>query len=356
MKVSVQLRISTSGSLISLVGCLAGALSCLWIGDILGRRKVIWIGSIIMVVGAIIQTSSFTLAQLVIGRVIGGIGNGMHTATIPMWQSECSPPHKRGMVIMVEGLLITGGICMAYWIDFAFYWIDPSSRYTSYDPTDFPYRSAAWRVPVAWQILLIIPTFFTIWMPESPRWLLLKGREDDARAVLAALDELPLDDPRVTFKVKEIQQSLDLAGGNGVGALFRQGPEKNFHRAALGFIIQMFQQITGINLITYYAGTLFQTNLGMSATVSRVVAACNGTEYFIASFIAVYTIEMFGRRKLMLFGALGQSATMAVLAGVTSPAALNKDASGHAQNHGAAVAAAAMLFIFNTFFAGAFSS
>lgn len=101
---------------------MIGALSCLWLGDMLGRRAIIWIGTVWMIVGAIIQASSYSLAQLIVGRVVGGVGNGMHTATIPMWQSECSPPHKRGMLVMVEGLLITGGICMAYWIDFAFYW------------------------------------------------------------------------------------------------------------------------------------------------------------------------------------------------------------------------------------------
>lgn len=88
---------------------MAGALSCLWLGDLLGRRAIIWIGTVWMVIGAIVQASAFGLDQLIVGRVIGGIGNGMHTATIPMWQSECSPPHKRGMLVMVEGLLITGG-------------------------------------------------------------------------------------------------------------------------------------------------------------------------------------------------------------------------------------------------------
>lgn len=91
------------------IGCFIGAISCLWLGDGLGRRPVIWIGTIIMIIGATIQCTSFSLAQLIVGRIVTGVGNGMHTATIPVWQSECSPPHKRGMLIMVEGALITGG-------------------------------------------------------------------------------------------------------------------------------------------------------------------------------------------------------------------------------------------------------
>lgn len=345
------------------IGCLMGALSCLWLGDKLGRRPVIWIGTIIMIIGAIIQCTSFGLAQLIVGRIVTGVGNGMHTATIPVWQSECSPPHKRGMLVMIEGLLITGGICMAYWIDFAFYWLDPSARYgintpgtiDMYNPADFPHRSAAWRVPIAWQILLCIPTFITIWMPESPRWLVLKGRDDEARQVMASLDELAIDDPEIETKLKEIKDSLDLSIGKGVSDLFRQGKEKNFHRATLGFVNQMFQQISGINLITYYAGTIFQTNIGMSALVARIVAACNGTEYFIASFIAVWTIESFGRRKLMLFGAAGMSLSMVVLAATTSPAALKpipgSGSPGTTTNHAPAYVAAVFLFVFNTFFA-----
>lgn len=338
------------------IGCLFGALSCLWLGDLLGRRRIIWIGTIIMIIGAAIQCSSYSLAQLIVARIITGVGNGMHTATIPMWQSECSPPHKRGMLVMVEGLLITGGICMAYWVDFAFYWIDPHSRYAADDinPADFPHRSAAWRVPIAWQILLCIPTFITIWMPESPRWLLLRGHDDEARRVLASLDELPLDDPEIDAKVKEIQLSLEMASNKGVSDLFIQGKEKNFHRALLGFINQMFQQISGINLITYYAGTIFENNIGMSPLVSRIVAACNGTEYFLASFIAVWTIERFGRRKLMLFGAVGMSLSMVVLAVCTSPAVtkpVGGDPSGAATKKAGPYVAAVFLFVFNTFFA-----
>ncbi|EIN08312.1 sugar transporter STL1 [Punctularia strigosozonata HHB-11173 SS5] len=336
------------------IGCLIGALSCLWLGDLLGRRAIIWIGTFWMIAGAIIQASSFSLGQLIAGRIVCGIGNGMHTATIPMWQSECSPPHKRGMLVMIEGLLITGGICMAYWIDFAFFWLDPVSQHTTFELNDFPHRSASWRVPIAFQILLCIPTFITIWMPESPRWLMLKGREEEARRVMASLDELPLDDPEIDLKIQEIRESLALAQGIGVIDLFRQGKEKNFHRMALGFVNQMFQQISGINLITYYAATIYENNIGMSPLVSRIVAACNGTEYFLASFIAIWTIERFGRRKLMLFGAAGQSMCMVILAVCTSPAALKPeggDPRNPATHHGPAFAAAVFLFIFNTFFA-----
>lgn len=78
------------------------------------------------------------------------------------------------------------------------------------------------------------------------------------------------------------------------------------------------EQISGINIITYYAATIFEQNIGLSGFLSRLLAACNGTEYWIASWIAIFTIERYGRRSLMIFGAAGQAFSMAVLAGTTS--------------------------------------
>lgn len=96
------------------LGCFAGAIACIFIGDMLGRRKTIFVGSAIMVVGAALQCSAFSLPHFIIGRVITGIGNGLNTSTVPSWQSECSKAHRRGQFVMIEGALITGGICISY--------------------------------------------------------------------------------------------------------------------------------------------------------------------------------------------------------------------------------------------------
>lgn len=312
------------------LGCFLGAISMLYLGNLLGRRANIWIGSIIMAIGTIGCTASYSLAQLFVFRVVLGIGNGMHTATIPVWQSECSPPHKRGMLIMVEGAMITGGIAMAYWIDLGCFFLDPSS--------------AAWRVPIVLQMILILPTFVTIYLPESPRWLMLKGRVDDARNVVAALDNVPVDDPFVGKKLREIEASLVAAKTTRISDLFTNGPERNLHRTVLGFVSQMFQQISGINLITYYIGKTLQENLGFSDINSRILAAANGTEYFIASWAAVFFIEKMGRRPLMLGGAAGQCICMIILAIMDVPSIKNGSTSP-------AVVSVVFYFLFNTSFA-----
>lgn len=85
-------------------------------GNSLGRRKTIFLGTCIMIVGAILQCSSYELAQFIVGRIITGMGNGLNTSTVPTWQSECSRSHRRGQLVMIEGALITGGIMIAYWV------------------------------------------------------------------------------------------------------------------------------------------------------------------------------------------------------------------------------------------------
>jgi len=95
------------------IGCLVGALSNLWIGDRIGRRKTIMLGGIIMIIGAILQTTSFSYAQMVVARIITGLGNGLNTSTVPSYHAECSPAAKRGSFIMIEGSLITFGIMVS---------------------------------------------------------------------------------------------------------------------------------------------------------------------------------------------------------------------------------------------------
>ena len=182
-------------------------------------------------------------------------------------------------------------------------------------------------------------------LPESPRWLILKGKEDESMNVLGALSGLPPDDPFVLNEFKAIKDVvLEMEKGT-FGDLFTMTEDRHFHRTVLAYVNQVFQQISGINLITYYAATIYQTYVGLSPFLSRLLAACNGTEYFLASWFSVFTIERFGRRQLMLFGATGQSLSMVVLAVVNYLAFIKAGGSGPG------IAATLFLFVFNSFFA-----
>ncbi|THU93674.1 general substrate transporter [Dendrothele bispora CBS 962.96] len=312
------------------IGCLVGALSTLFIGDRLGRRRVIVIGCIIMIIGAILQTASYGYAQMIVARIVTGLGNGMNTSTVPAYHAECSPADRRGSLIMIEGSLITLGIMISCWIDFAFFWISGSS--------------AQWRVPIALQIVFalivlgIIPA-----LPESPRWLMKADRPAEAMAVVSALADKPLSDPDVQRTFNGIREAVAMESSKeaqmSFSEIFTGGRSQNFRRVTLGVVIQCFQQITGINLITYYATLLFE-RLGISDVNSRILAACNGTEYFLASLIAISLIDKIGRRKLMLFGATGQCLTMVLLAIL-----------GSIDNSASQIVSAVLLFVFNSFFA-----
>ncbi|KAL2441509.1 Sugar transporter STL1 [Exophiala dermatitidis] len=307
------------------VGCFAGAVVCIWLGDFLGRRKTIFLGSAIMVVGAALQASAFSLPHFIVGRVITGLGNGLNTSTVPTWQSECSKSHKRGQMVMIEGALITGGICISYWIDFGCSFIN---------------NQASWRLPIAIQIIFaLIILAFILELPESPRWLILNGHEEEAVEVLAALSDRSIEDKYITTEFAAIKDSVLEQQKATFRDLFTMDEDRHFHRVALAYVIQMFQQISGINLITYYAATIYENEIGLTPFISRILAACNGTEYFLSALIPIFIVERVGRRKLLLVGAAGMSASMVVLA------VMNK-IGGTA----AGIVAAIWLFIFNSFF------
>ncbi|KAI1284809.1 general substrate transporter [Xylaria sp. FL0933] len=312
------------------LGCFVGAVFSIFISDKLGRKRMIILGTSIMVIGAALQASATTLPHLIVGRIITGIGNGGNTSTVPTWQSETSRSHKRGKLVMIEGALITGGITLSYWIDLGF---------------SFAPGTVAWRFPLAFQIAFCLFILAFVWnLPESPRWLILKHREDEARDVLAALADTSIDDPIVENEFLAIKETvLEMSKGK-FSDLFKMTQDREFHRTLLAYVNQVFQQVSGINLITYYAAVIY-SGLNLSGFLSRLLAALNGTEYFIASWPAVWLVDRVGRRKLMLFGAAGQAATMAALAGAASLTG------GDNPPKGASIAVIALLFVFNTFFA-----
>ena len=233
---------------------------------------------------------------------------------------------------MIEGAMITGGICFSYWINFAFFWTNPNS--------------VSWRCPIALQI---VPAFILLacipQLPESPRWLILKGQDDEALTVISSLADLDRADHLVAIEFTEIRDTVLEVNKFRWSDLFVMGPDRNFHRVVLGFVNQVCQQISGINLITYYATVIYEQHIGLTDVKARIMAACNGTEYFLASFFAVYTIEKFGRRQLMLCGAMGMSGSMAILAAMehTSEVGIGGQKPG--------IVSAVFLFVFNSFFA-----
>ncbi|OAA69905.1 General substrate transporter [Cordyceps fumosorosea ARSEF 2679] len=287
------------------VGGIFGSLSCIYLGDRLGRRRVIQLASLVAALGVVLMASAFSLAQFVVARLVLGLGTGGYLATVPVWQAEISRAGKRGAHVVMDGIFVGAGISLALWLDFGFFFVKDSS--------------VAWRFPFAFQILFLaaVGGFVTL-LPESPRWLVKRDRVEEAREILAALSD---DDPAseaIANEVREIQHSLSVCGALSWKAMTTMGEQRLLHRTVLAATGQMFQQMCGINLISMYATTIFEQYLGMNPTSSRILAASMAMTQILGGYLAFFTIDRLGRRFLMLACAAGMGVAMAILAGTTS--------------------------------------
>ncbi|GFG01552.1 sugar transporter STL1 [Aspergillus lentulus] len=287
------------------VGCLFGAIFALIFGEILGRRKMVICGASVMIVGVIIQVTSFPgslpLLQFIFDRVITGIGNGMNTSTIPTYQAECSKTSNRGLLICIEGGIIAIGTMIAYWIDFG----------AHYGPSDL-----VWRFPIAFQIVFgIVIIVGMLYLPESPRYLIAQDRIADGEKVLAALAGTEISDRHTQLEKQLIVDSVRAAGAEKASFrdLFTGGPSQHFRRMIVGSSSQVFQQISGCNAVIYYLPVLLEDSIGQSHDFALLIGGVNMICYAIFATFSWFFIEKIGRRKLFLGGSFGQCAAMIIV-------------------------------------------
>ncbi|KAA8649391.1 hypothetical protein EYZ11_010541 [Aspergillus tanneri] len=314
------------------LGCFFGALFSMFFGDGLGRTRLIFMGASVLIIGALLTTVCFTgrweVGQFVIGRVVSGIGNGMNTATIPVWQSECSGAHNRGFLVCFEGAMIAGGTFIAYWVVFGI---------------SHAADSVQWRFPVALQILfaLVVATG-ALMLPDSPSWFVMRGLDKEACEVLGKLKGTSPDSDQVlhdfNFLKTDVESSKSVQSSWKL--VFTFGKTQEFQRLLIGCSGQFFQQFTGCNAAIYYSTLLFQENLHMEKYLSLIMGGVFATVYALATIPSFFMIEKVGRRNLYLIGFLGQG-----LSFVITFACLIKETEENSK--GAAVG----IFLFITFFA-----
>ncbi|KAI1452464.1 general substrate transporter [Annulohypoxylon moriforme] len=290
------------------IGCLIGAMFILAVGDVLGRRKAMIIGGFIMIIGATIQVTSFPghapLAQFIIGRVVTGVGNGINTSTIPTYQAECSKTSNRGLLICIEGGIIAFGTVIAYWIDYG----------CSYGSEDL-----SWRFPIAFQTIFgFVVCISMVFLPESPRWLLTHERYEDAERVISALRGYELGSEETATERDIILDSIRASGFSGrkstpVKALLTGGKTQHLRRMLIGSSSQLMQQIGGCNAVIYYFPILFEKQITVGdQNMALLMGGVNMIVYAIFATTSWFIIERVGRRKLFLYGTIGQCLSMVI--------------------------------------------
>ncbi|CAN6673953.1 high-affinity glucose transporter Hxt2p [Trichomonascus vanleenenianus] len=315
------------------VGGIFGALStCVW-GDILGRRHFIFFSSLVVLVGAVLMASATTFAQFMVARVILGLGTGATSATVPVWTSELSKIENRGSHSSSVGFFLSIGIALGFWIDFALSFVKTSS--------------VSWRFPLAFQIIFcVIVMAFIYRLPESPRWLILKDRFDEAKYIIGLINEVEPTSELVESEITSVKHSLAIAASGTFTDVFKMGESRVVHRSLLAVLAMFFSQICAINVITFYANTIFQQYLKMNYITSSVLSGSMEIVQICGAWAAMYTIDRFGRRPLLVFSGIGMTICLALLSGLSS------NTNNKAALDVAVVALFAINFIYSVGFAG----
>ncbi|MHC1481095.1 sugar porter family MFS transporter [Frateuria aurantia] len=273
-----------------MAGAAVGSLGCGWASSTLGRKRSLIVGGIVFVIGSIGCSQAGSPESLIIWRFVLGLAVGVASYTAPLYIAEIAPESIRGRMISTYQLMLTSGILLAFLSDTAF----------SYN--------GHWR----WMLgIIAVPGVLFLLgllvLPYSPRWLLMRGRREEARDVLMSLRgglKRVVD-----TEIEDIDRQLKKPQ-HGWG-LFRSNP--NFRRSVwLGILLQVVQQLTGINVVMYYAPKIFQT-MGYAVEAQMWFTAAVGLVNVLATLIAMAVIDRWGRRPTLLAGFAVMAAGLAVI-------------------------------------------
>jgi MFS transporter, SP family, galactose:H+ symporter len=260
------------------LGAAAGALGAGWMSATLGRKRSLMLGAVLFITGSLFCAMAWNPTSLVAARVVLGLAIGVATFTAPLYLAEVAPERIRGAMISTYQLMITTGILLAFLSDTAF-----SST------GNWRWMLGIIAIPGA---LFMVGLFF---LPDSPRWLLLRGRKQDAQVVLAKLR----GDERVVEKeIADIEEQLKTKQHGW--SMFRENP--NFRRSVgLGMLLQAMQQFTGMNVVMYYAPRIFK-EMGYDTQAQMWFTAAVGLTNVLATLIAFGLVDRLGRKPILYVG------------------------------------------------------
>jgi len=287
------------------LGTFFGALIAPWISDKYGRRPtIIFSTSIIFSLGNSLQVGASHLPLLVAGRVISGFSIGITSAVVPLYQAEAAQKNLRGAIISTYQLAITIGLLVSSAVG---------------QGTRSRNDASSYRIPIGlqyiWSSVLAIGMYF---LPESPRYYVMKDEINKAAKALAFLRGIPVEDPRLLEELVEIKATYDYEASFGKATFldcFKSSEvrPKQVLRMITGMGIQIMQQFSGINFIFYYGVNFFSyTGVKNSYIVSFITYAVN----VVFNVPGMFFVEYFGRRKVLLYGAIAMTISNYIVATV----------------------------------------
>ncbi|KAM7200976.1 Sugar transporter domain containing protein [Rhypophila sp. PSN 637] len=271
------------------VGAFISSLLVGRIGDIIGRRKTILYGSMIFLVGGALQTAAKTMTMMMVGRFIAGLGVGMLSTIVPVYQSEISPPHNRGKLACIEFSGNIVGYATSVWVDYFCGFIE---------------GNLSWRLPLLMQCVMgALLGLGSLIIVESPRWLLDNDHDEEGIVVIANLyGGGDIKNPRAKDEFREIKLDVLLQRQEGERS-YSQMFQRYGKRVFIAMSAQALAQLNGINVISYYAPLVFE-QAGWKGHDAILMTGFNSITYLLATIPPWYIVDRWGRRPILLSGAL----------------------------------------------------
>lgn len=273
-----------------LVGAILGAAFSGKLADRFSRRTVIIGTAVIFFVGSFWTSMAHSVSLLIAGRVVIGVAIGVASFAVPLYISEISPPRVRGALVSLNQLAITIGIVLSYLIDDAFA-----------------------HLPHGWRYMFLIGIFPAmilgigmLFLPRTPRWLMSKGKEDEASLVLEKLS----GKEDVAKSIREIKRTMDEESGGSWSELARPWLRPTL---IIGIVLMFIQQVTGINTVIYYAPTIFQMAGFQSATSAISATVGVGIVNVLMTVVAIWLVDKWGRKPLLSVGLIGIVVSLGIL-------------------------------------------
>ncbi|KAH1423747.1 hypothetical protein KXX32_007219 [Aspergillus fumigatus] len=322
-------------------GAILGSIAAPYICDPFGRRPVMFVGALLAALGAALQAGATHVAMLIVGRLIAGFSIGLMATTIPIYCSEVAPAHIRGFLGAMQQWMLGLGVVVAQWVGYG------CSLHTG---------AFSWRFPLAMQAVPAVILGTGVWfLPESPRWLIEKGRKDAGKAVLNRLhlNRTRTNTDLIESEFTQICESI-ASDSRTVVSSWRQllfsSPTWR-HRVLLACGIQAFTQCSGTNVIQVYSPRIYRS-LGLPTSTTLMITGVWGALAQFWNTVFLLFIDRVGRRKLLIPSLLGMGAALCVeatLARYYGNFAPDADSSVSA-SPAALRAAIAMFFVFSLFF------